>query len=83
MTLSRADLFVANEIGNSVTDFNAATGALVRVISGSPYQFEDPGSTALSGDDLFVENSGSLTELNAATGALVRVISGQYSSDGP
>ena len=31
----RGDLFVTNNYGNTVTEINAATGALVRVISGS------------------------------------------------
>jgi hypothetical protein len=31
----RGDLFVTHNYGNTVTEINAATGALVRVISGS------------------------------------------------
>jgi hypothetical protein len=64
----------------------APTGALVRVISGSAYQFDAPDAMAVAGPDLFVANynSKSVTELDAFTGALVRVISSSiYQFDGP
>jgi hypothetical protein len=83
LALYRDDLFVANYSGGSVTEVNASTGALVRVISGPQYQFNPndrggPDALALRGADLFVATFGgySVTEVNASTGALVRVISG-------
>ena len=47
------DLFVANggtdnDVG-SVTELDGSTGALVRVISGSAYQFNDPSAMVLDG----------------------------------
>ena len=78
MALDGPDLFVANsgtdntdnDVG-SVTELDASTGALVRVISGSAYQFNDPSAMVLDGRDLFVANrgGGSVTELNGSTGA--------------
>jgi len=65
------DLFVANLNGKSVTELNASTGALVRVVSD---QFGGPYAMAVAGADLFVANhngTGSVTELDASTGALV------------
>jgi hypothetical protein len=90
------DLFVANytgyrspllnAAGDSVTEVNASTGALVKVISAPRYSLDSPDSMAVLGDNLFVANSGgnSVTELNASTGALVRVISApRYRFDDP
>src|ERR1700678_98457 len=86
LVVAGGDLFVANggdEDGTTVTELNASTGALVRVVSAAADQFIDPMALAVAGDDLFVMNGGSvdgvggtLTELNASTGALVRVLSG-------
>jgi hypothetical protein len=75
--VASTDLFVAN-YGGSVTELSTSTGALVRVISGSSYKFDDPDAMVLAGSDLFVANrsGNSVTELRASTGALVRVISG-------
>ncbi len=43
-------------MGNSVTEIDASTGALVQVISGSTYQFLGPGGLAINGSDLFGSN---------------------------
>ena len=84
---------MANRGGSSVTELDASTGALVRVISASAYQFVEPSAMVLDGRDLFVANGGggyssgdegsggTVTELDGSTGALVRVISG--TSDEP
>jgi DNA-binding beta-propeller fold protein YncE len=71
-------VWVANGIGNSVTELNAATGALVQVISGSKYKFKHPVAVSSDGSHVWVTNrdGDSVTELAAATGALVQVISG-------
>ena len=39
LALSGGDLFVADQGGNSITEINAGTGALLRVISGLAYRF--------------------------------------------
>jgi len=59
---SSGDLFVANFDGDSVTEIDASTGALVRVIDAHAYGFDGPDGFTLSGNDLFVMNTwGSLT----------------------
>ena len=58
-----------------MTELNAATGALVKVLKGPSYGFNDPSAVASDGTHVWVTNYGgtSVTELDAATGALVRV----------
>jgi DNA-binding beta-propeller fold protein YncE len=82
----RARVWVANNGGNSVTELSAATGALIRVISGQRYQLNGPVAISANADNVWVANAAgnSLTEINAATGALIRVISGkQFQLNGP
>ena len=82
----RARVWVANNGGNSVTELSAATGALIRVISGQRYQLNGPVAIAASANSVWVANAtgNSLTEINAATGALIRVISApRYQLNGP
>ena len=70
----------------SVTELSASTGALVKVISGSAYKFNDPDAIASDGTHVWVANAAgdSVTELSASTGALVKVISGSaYKFDDP
>jgi hypothetical protein len=65
-----------------VTEIDAPTGALVRVISGARTGFDQPVALAPMPPDLFVagyepvHHRGSVTEIDASTGAVVRVISG-------
>jgi DNA-binding beta-propeller fold protein YncE len=65
--------------GGWVTELNAKTGALIRVISAGRARFTDPEAIAAYGDSIWVVNrfGSSVTELNARTGALIRVISAQ------
>src|SRR5579863_9252342 len=69
-------VWVANFDSDSVTELDAATGALVQVITGSSYQFHSPAAISSDGTHVWVANidGGSVTELDAATGALVQVI---------
>jgi len=69
---------VANANGNSVTELSETTGALVKVISGSSYGFDDPEAITSDGTHVWVANEygNSVTELSASTGALVKVIRG-------
>ena len=78
-----SDVWVANsdyENGGRgwVSEFNAATGALIRVISGPRYGLTDPQALAIDSGGIWVAdgNDGALTEFNAATGALLRVAAG-------
>jgi DNA-binding beta-propeller fold protein YncE len=74
-------VWVANGSGNSVTELNATTGALVQVISVSM-----PFAVSSDGTHVWVptEFGNSVTELNAASGALVKVITApSYGFFGP
>ena len=73
-----ADLFVVNKTG-SVTEINAATAGLVRIVSGASYHFSAPTTAVQQGGNIWVVSTGgnSLTEFSAATGALVRTLSGR------
>ena len=51
-------LWVANSLGNSVTEINASTGTLIRVLSGREYHFQDPSGIAASGSTAWVTNMG-------------------------
>jgi len=62
-------------IVSSVTEFNAATGALVNCFYAPKYHLNGPTGFAFSGSNLFVSSYSSVTEINAATGAVVRVLS--------
>ena len=53
-----SNLFVTNSVSDTVTEVDASTGSLVRVISGSSYKFDYPVAIAAVGSDLFVANSG-------------------------
>jgi hypothetical protein len=79
---------VANGGGNSVTEINAATGALIRVISAARYHLNEPLAIATVGNTVWVldnddVSNSAVTEINAATGALIRVITdGRYQLNG-
>jgi DNA-binding beta-propeller fold protein YncE len=61
--------------GYSVTEINAATGALVRVIAARRYRLFEPAGIVATGGRVWVASQACVTEIDAATGALVRVIS--------
>jgi hypothetical protein len=63
---------------STVPSISAATGALVRVINGSSYEFKDPFALTSFKGRIWVANAGdnSVTEVSASTGTLVRVIRG-------
>jgi DNA-binding beta-propeller fold protein YncE len=72
-----ADLFVANRMGNSITEVRASNGAFVRLIEGSRYRFDEPSALLVLGKDLFVANAkAGVTELAISNGALVRTFRG-------
>ncbi len=70
--------------GDSLTEFSATTGALVRVVNGAEFGFAMPDALAVAGADIWVtsefggsttdQNAGAVTEVNATTGAFVRRI---------
>ena len=75
-------VWVTNGSSDSVTEFNASTGALIRVLSAPRYEFDYPDAIAVGANRLWVGNAGppevnhSVTELNASTGASIQVLSG-------
>jgi len=73
-----SDLFVANGLGDSVTEVNASSGAHVATISGALFGFDEPTTILAVGHDLFVANGadGAITEIDAGTRSLVRTMSG-------
>jgi hypothetical protein len=72
------DLFIANEMGDSVTVVNASTGTHVATITGASFNFDQPTAIVAVGPDLFIANGGgnSVTEIDAGSRSLVRTISG-------
>jgi hypothetical protein len=70
------DVWVANLNGNSVTELDASTGALVKVIDATKDKFDGPSAISSDRTHVWVANeySNSVTELNASTGARVKVI---------
>ncbi len=91
ITVAEARVWVANSRyedggGGWLTEFSAATGALIRVIDSPRYAFTDPEALAADGNRLWVAdgNGNALTEINATTGALIRVVTGRrYQFDDP
>ncbi len=75
-------VWVANNLGNSVTELDASNGAVVQVLGGKKYRFAGPNSISSDGTDVWVANrtGASVTELDASTGALVRVLTGGIGS---
>jgi hypothetical protein len=83
IAISGNDVWVTNTdarqlTGNSITELNASTGAVVRVLNAAKYQFKGPWGIASGDNHLWVANAGgnSVTEINASNGSLVRVIQG-------
>ena len=61
-------VWVTNELGESVTELDAATGALGKVLAGPSYEFAAPGAVASDGTHVWVTNSDgdSITEFPAS-----------------
>ncbi len=96
LLLNGTDGWVVNSAGDSVTEINLSTGALVQVLSNqsdSSYSFDDPVAIGAVGSDIWVINntgasttdslSGSATVISA-TGAFVQLVEGpSYGLDNP
>jgi len=61
-----------------VTEFSAATGTLVQVLTSANYQFDAPDGAAFDGAHVWVTNATgeTVTELKASDGSLVQVLTG-------
>jgi outer membrane protein assembly factor BamB len=84
IAVDHSHVWVANVSGNSVTELNAKTGSVIRVIDARADDFATPIAIAVTPSHVWVVNdgvkgnargTGSITELNSKTGALIRVIS--------
>lgn len=64
-------VWIANSSGNSVTELDASTGALVKLIKGDRYGFDGPTGISPDGTDVWVCNTAddSLTGFPAETPA--------------
>ena len=78
LAISAGRLWVANELGNSVTEINPANGSwLASFGNAGAYGFSHPDAITHIGANLFVVNAGgSVTEMTANGGGLERVIAG-------
>jgi hypothetical protein len=89
MVSTGADIWIANQNGDTVTEVNPSTGAFVRNLSGGSYGFASPSSLAYDGTHLWVANSSgpggdSVTEIAPGTGAWVQTLAGgSYGFDHP
>ena len=77
-SMAGSDLFVANQLGNSVTEINASSGAHVATIAGRSFGLNQPRAITSDGADLFVANGvgNTVTEIDPTNRSLVRIISG-------
>lgn len=77
ITIHGQDVWVTNQLNNSVAEFNASSGSLLRVISAPSFRFDEPYGIQSARNNLWVSNGRGqypMTEINASTGSLVRVI---------
>ncbi len=76
ITTCGSHVWVTNVSGDSVTEFEASSGARDQIISSALNIFSEPTGIAANGTDLWVTNlsSDSVAELNCATGTSVRGI---------
>ena len=76
----------AGAANHDVVEFSLQSGAEVRDISGSQYDFWNPCHMVVQGDHVFVSNlnANAVTEFNATSGAFIRLlVSSQGAYDGP
>ena len=78
LAISAGRLWVTNELGNSVTEINPASGQWIATFTNAEgYSFNHPVAITHVGANLFVVSAGNtLTEMSAANGALERVFTG-------
>ena len=80
IALDGGELWVTGDGFGHVTELNASTGAVIRVVSSLDFDFDTPDTIAADGPDIWVANQNgnsgkdSVTELDAATGKILRTI---------
>jgi len=82
LAVAGGHLWVTNQAGNSVTEINPSTGALLKIFTRAlGYRFNSPTAITRAGGDLFVANAaGSVLEMSASTGAFIRLVAGAGSN---
>jgi outer membrane protein assembly factor BamB len=77
-TVVGPDLYIVNELGDSVSVVNASSGVHVATIKGVAFGFDRPTAIVAAGLDLFIANGAgdSITEIDVLNRSLVRIISG-------
>jgi len=71
------DGLLLNHGNGSVTELSASDGSVIRTLSGSKYQFNDPAGIASDGTDVWVTNLDDgrwVIELNASNGSVIRTL---------
>ena len=83
--ISGGRLWVANVLGNSVTELSASSGAHLRTLGSSAYEFHGPNAIAVAGDHVWVANvpGNSVTEVSAKNGRRERTLSYGYGFSSP
>jgi hypothetical protein len=81
VAIDGSDLWVTGDGFGNVTELDASTGAVIRVVSSLDFGFFTPGTVAADGPDIWVASQDdgsttkdSVTELDAATGKILRTI---------
>jgi hypothetical protein len=80
LAVDGSGLWVTGDGFGNVTELNAGTGTVIRVVSSLDFNFDSPDTVAAGGPDIWVANQddsnakNSITELDAATGKIVRTI---------
>ena len=84
VSVSGAKVWVTNANGNSVSELDAKTGHVIRVVGQSAGAFNWPMGVASNGAYVWVENleGNSLTQIDESTGSVLRVVTGD-GLDGP
>jgi hypothetical protein len=75
MVSDGSHLWIANYLGDSVTEVNVSDGSFVRNLHATPYNFSNPDAVLFDGSHIWVANYGNeLTEIDPRNGALIRTI---------
>ena len=81
LAVSGGHVWVANGLGDSVTELSARDGSWVQTLSGGCYNFDTPAGIAVHSDHVWITSAnedatgGSVTELDASNGNWIRSLS--------
>jgi streptogramin lyase len=85
LAVANGNVWVTNEADNSVSEINASTGTLVKMLRGKTFGFDQPRAIVHISTHLFVANANdTVSVITAATSAAAGVLSGKgYGFDNP